>query len=311
MEYGIFDERLGRSPEKIWLLPLEEREKRTKEIFKKKKGYELNLDDPQTYTEKLQWYKLYYHNPEIVRCIDKVEAKKYIAEKLGEGHTAKLIDVWESPDELSFDNLPDTFVLKSNCQDNGTYVNIVNGKNNYDLEKLKEEVQKYWFNPLNLLINGFCSGYYDVVPKVFAEEYIRDFSGQAANEYKFFCFDGVPVYCYATSNQIVNDQMSNPGEYELSFYAIDDWKRVDVLCGPHSKMYPPYYNAPKPYHFEEILDIARILSKGFPHVRVDFIDTSEKLFVGELTFYMGGGFTCFKPENFDKHLGSFFNLPQK
>ncbi len=122
--YGIFDERLGRSGEKIWLLPLEEKERRLTEIYRKKLGRELDISNPKSFSEKIQWYKLYYDHPDLSRCVDKVEAKKYITDKLGEGHTAKLLRVWNSPEEVCFDDLPDRFIVKSNCQGEGRYIYI-------------------------------------------------------------------------------------------------------------------------------------------------------------------------------------------
>ncbi len=298
MSLGCIDERLGRSSEKIWLLPLEERAKRLMEIYKRKMGYEMDLNNPQTFNEKLQWYKLYYNHPDLSRCVDKVDAKEYVEEKIGKGHMAKLLRVFNSPDEIDFNGLPDKFVVKSNCQDGGNYVVMVEDKSSFDLEALKEEIAKYWFNPVNLLINGFFNAYHNVTPKVLVEEYLV---GDLRN-CKFFCFNGNIDCCYVSKNVIVNGVVDDSA-CELSYYDCD-WKRIDVVYDN----YHPYINAPKPVHFDEMIKIADVLSKDFPFVRVDFMETNEKLYVAELTFYPGGGMHTYSPESFNKYMGDLFPL---
>lgn len=293
----LIDPRLNRSGEKIHMLTTEERAERLKLIYKNRMGSELDLNDPLTFTEKIQWYKLFYHHPDLSRCVDKVDSKEYIAEKIGEGHTAKLLRVWNSPDEVCFDGLPDRFVVKSNCQSEGKYIVMVKDKNTFDFESLTDEIKKYWFNPMNLLINGFCNAYHTVKPKVFVEEFL----GEELHDYKFFCFSGKPELLYVSQEKLV-DGKPVCSECQISFYDFD-WKMIDVNVGGH----PTNPNAPKPYHIEEMRKTAESLAADFPFIRVDFFDTEDQFYISELTFYPSG-LTSYNPDTFNRHMGDMFKL---
>ncbi len=301
MENLLIDPRLNRSGEKIWLLPLVEKERRLKEIYRKKLDCELDLEDPVSFNEKIQWYKLYYDNPDLSICVDKVTVKKYVDDIIGPGHTVKTLRVWRSPEEITFDDLPDKFVVKSNCQGEGKYIYIYNDNSTNDLDELKDEITKYWFNPVNLLINGFCRAYYDVQPKVFIEEYVEE----EFLDYKFFCFGGIVNCCYVANDSVIDGRVGT-SNYPISFYDLN-WQMIDAKYG----QYPYYYNAPKPYHLDEIIQAATDLSKNFPFVRVDFIDTPTTWYVGELTFYPGGGLKRYEPESFNQYMGSLFDITKR
>lgn len=302
MMNGKIDLRLGRSDQLIYKMSVPEQGQLLKKIWRKRMGTELDLEHPKTFNEKIQWYKLYYYHPDLTRCVDKVTFKDYIAEKLGEGHTAKLLRVWDSPDEVCFDNLPEHFVVKSNCQDNGKYIAIVRDKLNYDFVALEQEIKDYWFNPLNLLINGFCRAYHSVKPTVFVEEYIEQ-EKESRKECKFFCFGGEPKFCYVTKEHFQNGKV-NISDYPIGFYTLD-WKSLNVKYGKHQI----YYNAPKPKEFNRMIEIARQLSADFPFVRVDFFDGGPKLYLAELTFYPGGGMSKYEPPEFDTYMSNMFRLP--
>ncbi len=278
---------------------LEKLEKSLAKKYEVIMGHPLDLSSPTKFTEKIQWYKLYYNHPELARCVDKVEFKNYVKENLGdEGYTARLLDVWTSPEQVSFDKLPNSFVVKSNAQSDGNYIAIIKDKKNADLDALEKEIKNNWFNPMNLLINSFCRAYYNVKPKVFVEEYLEQFAGQLV-DYKLFCFNGRPEFFYAASEHFINGKKTDSSL--ISLYSLD-WNRIDVYYGSHQ----PFYDAPCPKHKEEMLDIAQKLSAKFPFVRVDFFDTDEKLYLAELTFYPGGGFIKFEPPTFNEKLGSYF-----
>ena len=301
METGKFDPRLGRSDRAIYKMPTEEQVALLKEIWRKKMGTELDLEHPETFNEKLQWYKLYYRHPDMVRCADKVAFKEYAAERLGEGYTARLLRVWHSPDEVRFDGLPDRFVVKSNCQDNGRYIAIVRDRNHYDFAALEREIREYWFNPLNLLINGFCHAYHGVIPKVLVEEYIGA-DAEIPRDCKVFCFGGAPEFCYVTREHFQDGRVDISG-YPSGFYSLS-WEPLHVKYGSHKV----YSDAEKPRHFEEMIAISRKLSAGFPFVRVDFFDVEAAVYLAELTFYPGGGMLPYDPPEFAAYMSDRFRL---
>jgi len=298
-ECGKFDLRLGRRDCAIHKMSVNEQKKLLRQIWREKMGYELDLEHPRTFNEKLQWYKLYYHHPDMTRCVDKVTFKDYVSEKLGDGYTAKLLRVWDSPDEVCFDGLPERFVVKSNCQDKSQYIAIIRDKQNYDFIALKEEIRDYWFNPMNLLINGFCGAYHDVKPKVFVEEYIEQ-SAESPDDCKLFCFNGKAEFCYITTERFRGGVL-NEATFPMGFYTLN-WEPIDVTYGNH----PIYKNAPRPKYLPEMIELSRILSADFPFVRVDFFLTEQKLYLAELTFYPGGGMVRYDPPEFETYMGDMF-----
>lgn len=296
-----FDTRLGRSDRAIHKMPVEDRVKLLKQIWQEKMGCELDLEHPKTFNEKIQWYKLYYNHPDMTRCVDKVTFKDYIAEKLGDGYTTKLLRVWDSPDEVCFDGLPSRFVVKSNCQDNGRYIAIVRDKESLDFLSLEKEIKDYWFNPLNLLINGFCNAYHTVKPKVFVEEYI-DQEKETPDDCKLFCFAGKPKFCYITKEHFQNGKV-NVSEHPYGFYDLE-WKHLNVKYGNHQV----FCDAPRPKYLAQMVELSKMLSSSFPFVRVDFFHTEEKLYIAELTFYPGGGLVRYNPHEFEIYMGNMFKL---
>lgn len=297
--YGKVDNRLGRrfnlmdttKADRIEILKM---------IWKEQMGTDLDLVHPRTFNEKMQWTKLYYDTSQRLRCEDKVLFKKYIAERLGIGYTTKLLRIWTQPQDISFDGLPNQFVVKSNAQGNGNYVSIIKNKKETDLDALAQEIKDYWFNPLNLYINGFIEANRKMTPKVFVEEYIEEFDGQV-NDYKFWCFDGVPKFLNTNTNHF-----GAFSSYPIGYYDLN-WNFINLTFEGH----PPYLNAHKPKHFDEMVTIARELSKDFPFVRVDFFDTEVGLYLAELTFEPNGGFGKYDKPEFDIAVGKLITLPDK
>lgn len=151
-----------------------------------------------------------------------------------------------------------------------------------------------------MLINSFCSAYYNCKPRVIVEEFIEEFAN-SANDYKIFCFNGKPFCCYVAEDHFKNGE--NSLTYPITFYDLN-WEVMDVKYGNHLNN----RDVKKPYHFDEMLEVARKLSTDFPFVRVDFFDTEKKLYLAELTFYPGGGVTPYHPESFNKELGDKIDL---
>lgn len=264
-------------------------------LFRYYKGYSFDLNHPQLFTEKVQWYKTRFHRDDIVRYVDKFLFKDLIKEKLGDGYTITLLGSWTTLSEFrkSWNDLPDKFCLKSTLQSDGKYIKIIE-KDKISLDELCSEI-KEWLKPKNLLINSFCTAYHKAIPRIIAEEYMESIKDQLF-DYKYFCFNGSIKCIY-----VAQDHFGKDGSH-ISFYDLN-WNKLDVKYGNHI-----VGDAPCPKHYQEMVEIAKKLSQGFPFIRVDFFDTDEKLYVAELTFYPGGGFSKFQPDSFDKDLGSLFKL---
>lgn len=261
-------------------------------------GYSFDLDNPKSFTEKITWYITEYDGTEISKITDKILFKDYIRKKLGEGHTIPLYGHWDNIKDFvqDYENLPQQFVLKSNIQGSGNCIHIVKDKNTLNLDDVKDEVAK-WLNPRNTLLDNYVCRMYNSKPEILAEAYMESFGSQLY-DYKIFCFNGVPHCVY-----VAKDHFCEGGSL-ISFYDLE-WNKLDVKYGHHLTSC-----AEKPKHFEQMLEYSRILSEGFPFVRVDFFDTDERLYLAELTFCPGGGLTPFHPQSFNDMLGELFVIPQ-
>lgn len=277
--------------------PEEKRVKAAMAQYKELNGHDFDINAPKLFTEKIIWYKLFYKREDQLRLVDKYLFKDYVRERLGDGYTIPLYGVWETFEdfEKAWDKLPDSFVLKSTIMGDGKGVKIIKDKSKADKKALFAEVRD-WLDPYNTLINSFCVAYYSAKPRVIAEQFESQV-GDQLYDYKIFCFDGEP-YCFYVAIDHFPGVLSKISLYDL------DWNRRDVRYGEH-----PNCEVEKPVHFDEMLEIARKLSKGFPFIRVDFFETAEKLYAAELTLYPGGGLTPYHPEEFDRELGDMFKLP--
>lgn len=264
-------------------------------------GLQLNLDKPKMFTEKIQWMKLYYTHPDMKRCVDKIDFKDYVREKIGEGYTAPVITIWTSPDEVSIKSIKASkFVIKSTLQSDGNFIQLVTDVDSLDIPSLEKEIKGKWFDTRLLLTNSYCSAYYGAKPRVVIEEFIEEFAN-VANDYKLFCFHGSPAFFYVAEDHFKNGE--NQSVYPITFFDLE-WKAMDVQYGSHT-INP---DIKKPVHLEQMIELAKILSKPFPFVRVDFFDTPNKLYLAELTFYPGSGLTEYHPESFNKQLGDMLHL---
>lgn len=260
-------------------------------------GKKLNLDNPVTYNEKLQWLKLYDRKPEYTKMVDKYEAKKYVADIIGEEYIIPTLGVWDNVNDIDFDTLPNQFVLKC-THDSGGLV-ICKDKTELDIENAK--------NTLNHFLNrNFYNvhrewPYKDVKHRIIAEKYMEDESGKDLKDYKFFCFNGEPKLLY------ISEGLSDHSTAKISFadmdYNIAEFKRND---------FKPFDELPKkPINFEKMKELAKVLSKDRAFIRVDFYEINKKIFFGELTFFPCSGYLPFDPEKYDKVLGDWITLPNK
>ena len=277
-------------------LTKEERANELKQLFYRYCNYYLDIDHPKTFNQKLQWLKLNWYHEDLGRAVDKAEFKNYIAEKIGEGYTVPLYGVWEKESEIDFDALPDTFVLKSTVQSDGKHIVVIRDKSLLDYDKLRT-VMSSWLLPRNNLCSSYCIAYADVKPRIIAEQFIEGFD-ESLTDYKFMCFNGKAEMLFVVSDR--GKRMS------LNFYDLD-WNLL-----PFTRKYPnTNHPVEKPKNFEKMIEIANKLAEPFPFVRVDFYESAEgRLYVGELTFYPGGGYETFDPIEWDYKLGDMLQLPE-
>lgn len=251
----------------------------------------LNLKNPKTFNEKIQWLKLYDRKPEYTRMVDKYEAKRYVAERIGEEYIIPTLGVWDSFDQIDFDSLPNQFVLKC-THDSGGLV-VCRNKKELNLEAAKRTISN------SLKHNYFYAKrewpYKNVKPRIIAEKYMEDAADDALTDYKFFCFNGEAKVMY-----ISKDHGKNP---RTDFFDMEFNHLPIQVKDPHAEIVPQ-----KPEQFEQMRQFAEILSRGKAHLRVDFYLINGKVYVGELTFYHMSGFTEVKPEEWNEIMGEWIDL---
>lgn len=265
--------------------------------FRAAMGKELDLEHPQTFNEKLQWLKLHDRKPEYTKMVDKIEAKKYVASILGEEYIIPTLGVWDSPDEIDFDALPEQFVLKCN-HNSGLGMCICRDKSALDIPKVRREMRKGLRE--NYYLHGREWVYKDVKPRILAEQYLVDESGMELKDYKFYCFNGEMRLVMVNSDR-------NSGKPTKADYFDQSFKHLDFVWGyPHAEIHPS-----TPNKLNQMIIAAEKLSKGLPHIRVDLYECNNQIYFGELTFFDASGFDKIEPESWDYTLGSWINLPAK
>lgn len=302
MSIRSFVERKGLQAIRLWGMlfckgGVEEDAKYLKVLFRYKMGKPLDLEHPKTFSEKLQWLKLYDRNPEYCTMVDKYAVKKYVADRIGAEYVFPALGVWDSFDEIDFDKLPNQFVLKC-THDSGGLV-IVKDKAAMDIGAARKKINHC------LKRQFYYSGrewpYKDVKPRILAEQYFEDDSGTGLRDYKFFCFDGEVKALF-----IATDRGVEGTETKFDFFDAD-FNHLPFTNGhPNADVMPS-----KPAGFEEMKRLASELSKGIPQVRIDFYDINGKVYFGEFTFSHWSGVKPFNPEEWDKIFGSWIRLPMK
>ncbi|OQA64843.1 MAG: hypothetical protein BWY38_02900 [Ignavibacteria bacterium ADurb.Bin266] len=265
-------------------------------LFRLRMGKRLDLKSPETYSEKLQWLKLYNHIPEYTIMADKASAKEYVASKIGREYVIPSLGMWDKFDDIDFDKLPDQFVLKTT---HGSTIGIIicKDKSNFNISSARKEINK------SLKHNYFYDGrewpYKNIVPRIIAEQYMVDESGTELKDYKFYCFDGDPKLLLVATDRGI--------DIRFDFFDID-FNHLSLLQAGDKNATKQIL---KPKNYEKMVDIARKLSEGIPHVRVDLYNVNGKIYFGEMTFFSAGGIVPFKPEKWDYILGSWIKLPEK
>lgn len=263
--------------------------------FRARFGRKLNLNNPETFNEKLQWLKLYNRKPEYTKMVDKYLVRDYVKEKIGEEYLIPLLGVWDDPEKIDFNELPMQFVLKCN-HNSGLGMCICKDKNSLDINKVKEELKK-GINQ-NYYLTSREWPYKDVPRRIIAEKYMVDESGYELKDYKFYCFDGKVKLVMINS-----DRMSS--EKTKANYFDENYQPLDFVWGYENAEIPPQ----KPEKFEEMKYLAEKLSEGITHVRIDFYQTPSGIYFGEITFFDGSGFDAIEPIEWDYKIGSWIKLP--
>ncbi len=264
--------------------------------WKIRMGYSIDLNNPQTFNEKLQWLKVNYRNPLYTTLVDKFCVKKYVEEKIGSEYVVPLIDSWDSVDDIDWVKLPNQFVIK--CSHDCGGMVICKDKSKLDIEGAKRKLKKC------LRTNYYWKSrewpYRGVKHKIFCESYMEDEHGEL-RDYKFFCFNGEPKVLFVASERQKKDE-----ETKFDFFDMD-FNHLPFTNGhPNSSAV-----IEQPEGFEKMKELAAILSQGMPQVRVDFYNVNGHIYFGEFTFFHWGGMTPFTPKEWDYKLGSWIELPKR
>lgn len=257
--------------------------------FKKK----LNLLNPETYNEKIQWLKLYDRKKIYTTMVDKYEVKNYVANIIGEEYIIPTIGVFNKFDEINFDSLPNQFVIK--CTHDSCGLIIVKNKKELDIKKARKKINKCLKN--NYFFGGREWPYKNVKPRIIIEPYLEEKKYGELRDYKFFTFSGKVKFMFIASNRQGN------GDTYFDFYD-EKFNHLDIINGHSNNPTPPE----KPLNFNKMIELAEKLSKNIKHVRIDFYEVDGKIYFGEMTFYHWSGFVPFSPEKWDKIIGSYIKI---
>lgn len=261
-------------------------------------GKKLDLKNPSNYSMKMQWLKLYYRKTIFTQMVDKYAVKKIVSDQIGSEHVIPCYGIWNSFDEIDFDNLPDKFCLKC-THDSGSYV-ICKDKTTFDKTAAKEKLER------NLKKNFFFEfrewPYKNVKARILAEKYEPSLGNINSVEYKLTCCNG-EVKAITVCGGIPHSDFSLRSNDTFT----KDWQRQDW----YAYYKPKGGDIKKPVQMEEIIALSEKLSKGIPYVRVDWYIINDKPYFGEFTFYTWAGFLRFTPEIWDYRIGEWITLPEK
>lgn len=265
-------------------------------VFKNVFGYSLNLKNPQTFNEKLQWFKLYNRNPFYTRLVDKIEVKNIVSEAIGGEYVIPTLGIYDRFDDIDLGVLPERFVIKTNHGGGNTGVVICTDKSIFDFDGAKKKIEK------SLATDTYIIGrewpYKNVKRRILIEQLLVPSNGELdLVDYKFFCFNGVVHFFKIDFNRKTNHQ--------ANYYDLD-WNLLDVgecVCPPDKN-----HIESKPLNFERMVEIASAISKDIPFVRVDLYNIDGQIFFGEATFFPASGFGLFVSQVQDIKLGSFLSI---
>ena len=266
-------------------------------LFPLRTGYKLNLNNPQTYNEKLQWLKLNYRNDLYPIFVDKYEFKEYARKIIGDEYIIKTYGIWNSFDEIDFNKLPNQFVLKTTHDQGG--VVVCKNKSEFDIEKTRRKLNKH-LQRRNLYYLMREWPYKYVKPRIIAEELLIEEDEHGLKDYKFYCFHGEPKVFYISYGR-------QGDKTYLDFYDLE-FNKLDIR---RPRFVQPKEVMQKPDNYDKMISLARKLAGSEPHVRIDFYNINGEIKLGEFTLFQGGGMMPFYPKKWDYILGEYINLSDK
>lgn len=268
--------------------------------YRLKTGRRLNLKNPKRFTEKLQWYKLYYKNPQMVRCVDKYDVRDYVRSKGLEEILIPCYGIYNNFEDINWDVLPEQFVIKDTLGGGGTSVIIVKNKKNENLVGLREKISEWTSIKAHEKCDGREWPYYSGKKhRIIIEKYIEpSIDSDGLIEYKFFCFNGKTKWIYVLADREMGKGVG-VGIFD-EYFNMQSVERVDEK--------PLKRTIQKPDNFETMKKIAAILSMDFPEARIDLYNVDGNIKFGEITFFDGSGYMKFNPDKFDYILGKEFDI---
>lgn len=270
-------------------------ERMIQHIYKKRFGKLPNLDNPQSFAEKIQYLKLNWYDELAVKCADKYLVREYIKQSIGSEYLNEIYGVYEDIETIDFESLPNQFVLKGT---HGSHFNIICiDKESVDWKKEKAKLRRW--SSINYYWQNREWVYRDLKPRFIAERYLDDNSGFSLTDYKFFCFNGEPAFCQVIKNRGKDES--------IDFYDLE-WKHLPFT----GLRRIPFADSKtdKPDGYETMISLARKLAEPFPFVRADFYNVEGRIVFGELTFFPQSGLGEFTPKQYDKEIADLLILPQ-
>lgn len=268
----------------------------TKIIYKKATGKKLNLKEPKNFNEKIQWLKFNWQHPLLVKCADKYEVRSYVKEKGLENLLNELFGVYNTTRDIDWDILPQKFVLKTT---NGSHTNIiVKDKNQIDKVEVVRQLDKWLKKDFGK--SNIEPHYSQIKPKIICEKFIETTDSHFPDDYKFYCFNGEPLYCQFMTNRHTDLSKGMMAIYDMQ------WNKIDVIKDKAIDI-----NVAKPNKFEDMINYARHLSKDFPFVRVDLYNEGETIIFGELTFTPAAGRWLSVTDSMLDEMGDKLKLPKE
>lgn len=278
--------------EEIKRLPFEKQLLILEDMYEKRIGHKLDWNNLQTYTEKMQWEKVYHQDLLKVKLADKYAVRDWVADKIGDQYLIPLLGVYKSFDEIDFSKLPNQFVIKTNHGSGTNY--IVKDKKSFN-KKRARLMFKDWMATDYAYNTGFELHYSKIERRIIIEKYLVTPQNEL-QDYKFLCFDGEPKFCWVDMGRYSNHTRN---VYNLE-WQLQPWNQ---------ECYGIYKEPiPCPTNFDKMIDVAQMLSKGFAHVRVDLCNVEGNIYFGEMTFTNGSGLDRIIPEEYDKILGDMWKL---
>ena len=258
-------------------------------------GKKLDLDHPKEFNAKIQWLKVYYKNPLLTKLVDKYAVREYVKERVGEKYLNDLLAVYNKVQEVDFDALPDAFVIKGV---HGCHFNlIVPDKSQLNPLKARYLMTK-WMHKNQYYRGGLEWAYKNVPPRLIAERYLSEMGKNVIDDYKFFCYSGIPKF--------VQIDIGRGIENYRCFYDMD-WNKQPFVVG-RTVLYEEELTPP--VNFAEMKSVATKLAAEFPFVRVDLYNIDGRIVFGEMTFYPSDGRNEFRPEEYNRILGDYLQLPE-